>query len=319
MELVPEDLDAVVEVARRAGWLDPEEEVRSAAPAGAGNMNRTLRLVTAGRSVVLKQSVPFVAKYPDIPAPHDRDRVEVAFYREVGRRPELAGAMPACLGHAPEHHLLAFEDLGSAADYTSAYQDGDLPGLDALAAWLSALHGQTSADPVFENAEMRALNHAHIFEIPFVADNGIDLEGITMGLSALRRLVTADARVMDRVRELGVLYLGARTGALLHGDFYPGSWLRHADGPKVIDPEFAFVGPPEFDVGVLLAHLVMTGHPAELPTAYRPGPSFDAAMARGFAGTEILRRLLGVAQLPLDADIHAKGRWIDQGVYLVAG
>ncbi len=317
MELVPEDLDAILEVARRAGWLDPEEEVRSAAPAGAGNMNRTLRLVTADRSIVLKQSVPFVAKYPNIPAPHDRDRVEVAFYREAGGRPELAGAMPACLGHVPEHHLLAFEDLGSAADYTSAYQDGELPGLDALAAWLSALHGHTSPDPVFENVEMRALNHAHIFEIPFVADNGIDLEGITMGLSALRHLVTADARVMDRVRELGARYLGTRTGVLLHGDFYPGSWLRHADGPKVIDPEFAFVGPPEFDVGVLLAHLVMTGHPAELPAAYRPGPSFDAAMAGGFAGVEILRRLLGVAQLPLDADIHAKGRWIDQAVALV--
>ena len=145
-------------------------------------MNRTLRLVTGRRSLVLKQSVPYVAKYPDIPAPHDRDRVEAAFYREIGGRSELAGAMPAYLGHLPEHHLLAFEDLGTAADFTSAYGDGDLAGLDDLAGWLSTLHQHTSADPVFENADMRALNHAHVFEIPFVADNGIDLEGITTGL-----------------------------------------------------------------------------------------------------------------------------------------
>ena len=319
MELVAADLDVIVEVARRAGWLDARAEVRSATPAGDGNMNRTLRLVTEERSVVLKQSVPFVAKYPHIPAPHDRDRVEFAFYREVASRPELAAAMPACLGHLPEHHLLAFEDLGAAADYTSAYDDGGLDGLDALAAWLSALHGHSSTDPVFVNADMRALNHAHIFEIPFVADNGIDLEGITTGLSAMARLVTAEAQVMERVRALGAGYLDARAGALLHGDFYPGSWLRHADGPKVIDPEFAFVGPAEFDVGVLLAHLAMTGHDAHIPSAYRPGPSFDSALARGFAGVEILRRLLGVAQLPLNADIHAKGRWIDQAVHLVTG
>ena len=227
--------------------------------------------------------------------------------------------MPACLGHVAEHHLLAFEDLGTAADFTSAYRDGDLAGLDALADWLARLHGRTSADPVFENADMRALNHAHIFEIPFVADSGLDLEGITPGLRALQRLVSGDDAVMNRARELGAVYLGARTGALLHGDFYPGSWLRHADGPKVIDPEFAFVGPPEFDVGVLQAHLVLTGHAPQVSDSYAPPPGFDGAAANGFAGIEILRRLLGVAQLPLDADIRAKGRWIDQAVHLVTG
>ena len=151
------------------------------------------------------------------------------------------------------------------------------------------------------------------------AENGIDLEGITTGLSALHRLVTGDEARMARVRELGAAYLDARTGVLLHGDFYPGSWLRHRDGPKVIDPEFAFVGPPEFDVGVLLAHLVLTGHPARVPAAYRPPTGFDRGTANGFAGVEILRRLLGVAQLPLEADIQTKGRWIDQAAQLLAG
>lgn len=319
MDLVPGDLDAVVEVARRAGWLDADDEVLSASPAGEGNMNRTLRLSTRTRSIVLKQSVPFVAKYPQIPAPHSRDRVEAAFYREVAGSPELACAMPACLGHVADHHLLAFEDLGTAADFTSAYRDGDLTGLDALGAWLALLHRRTSADPVFENADMRTLNHAHIFEIPFVADNGLDLEGITRGLGALQRLVSEDEHVITRARELGAAYLGARSGVLLHGDFYPGSWLRHSDGPKVIDPEFAFVGPAEFDAGVLLAHLVLTGHAPRLPASYVPGPGFDMAAANGFAGIEILRRLLGVAQLPLDATIRAKGRWIDQAVELVTG
>lgn len=319
MDLVPGDLDGVVEVARDTGWLGAEEEVLSAAPAGEGNMNRTLRLSTGIRSIVLKQSVPFVARYPEIPAPHARDRVEAAFYREVADCPELAGAMPALLGHVAEHHLLAFEDLGGAADFTSAYRGGDLEGLDALAAWLTALHRRTSSDPVFENADMRALNHAHIFEIPFVADNGLDLDGITPGLGTLQRLVSGDDGVMERASELGAAYLDARTGSLLHGDFYPGSWLRHADGPKVIDPEFAFVGPPEFDVGVLLGHLVLTGNAPRLPESYVPGPAFDTAAANGFAGIEVLRRLLGVAQLPLDADIHAKGRWVDQAVELVTG
>ena len=319
MELGIHDLDAVVEVARHAGWLGSDDEIVSAAPAGEGNMNRTLRIVTRARSLVLKQSVPFVAKYPAIPAPVDRDRVEAAFYREAAAHAELAAAMPACLGHVAEHHLLCFEDLGAAADFTSAYGDGDLDGLEALAGWLSALHRCTSDDPVFENADMRALNHAHIFEVPFVVDNGLDLDGITLGLDALRRLVTEDRKLLDRARGLGSVYLETRSGVLLHGDFYPGSWLRTADGPRIIDPEFAFVGPPEFDVGVLLAHLVLTGNAASLPATYHAPPGFDHAAARGYAGIEILRRLLGVAQLPLDADIRTKGRWIDAAMELVTG
>ena len=317
MELGSHDLDAVVEVARRAGWLGFDDAVVSAAPAGEGNMNRTLRIVTRARSLVLKQSVPFVAKYPAIPAPVDRDRVEAAFYDEVAAHAELAAAMPACLGHVAEHHLLCFEDLGAAADFTSAYRDSDLDGLEALGGWLSALHRCTSDDPVFENADMRALNHAHIFEVPFVADNGLDLDGITLGLGALRRVVTEDRALMARTRELGSVYLETRSGVLLHGDFYPGSWLRTPDGPKIIDPEFAFVGPPEFDVGVLLAHLVLSGNAASVPATYHAPRRFDHAAARGYAGIEILRRLLGVAQLPLEADIHAKGRWIDAAMELV--
>ena len=70
---------------------------------------------------------------------------------------------------------------------------------------------------------------------------------------------------------------------------------------------------------MLLAHLALTGHAPRLPESYVPGPDFDTAAANAFAGIEILRRLLGVAQLPRDADIHAKGRWVDQAVELVTG
>ena len=68
------------------------------------------------------------------------------------------------------------------------------------------------------------------------------------------RALQADACYVGIVRELGALYLQDGT-SLLHGDYFPGSWLQTAAGVRVIDPEFCFFGPPEFDVGVLLAHL----------------------------------------------------------------
>jgi 5-methylthioribose kinase len=86
IDLLPENHDAVARHLRVLGWVAPEERIESIAPAGDGNMNRTLRLRLNGRSIVLKQSVPWVAKYPQIAAPADRIFVEAAFYRAAAAR-----------------------------------------------------------------------------------------------------------------------------------------------------------------------------------------------------------------------------------------
>ncbi len=106
-----------------------------------------------------------------------------------------------------------------------------------------------------------------------------------------------------------------RQPALLHGDYYPGSWLRC--GPtdiKIIDPEFAFVGPPEFDVGVLIAHCTFVGLHSDVLAGtlrrYRSPDRFSLPLAYAFAGIEVMRRLLGVAQLPLNADLKSKNAWL---------
>ena len=45
--------------------------------------------------------------------------------------------------------------------------------------------------------------------------------------------------------------------SLLHGDLHTGSIMVAENDTKVIDPEFAFYGPIGFDVGALLANLLM--------------------------------------------------------------
>ena len=110
------------------------------------------------------------------------------------------------------------------------------------------------------------------------------------------------------VSELGNLYLET-SKTLIHGDYYPGSWLKVPAGVKVIDPEFSFMGRAEFDLGVLMAHLKMSQNETLINEAlsyyHRPN-GFDESMMWGFAGTEILRRLLGLAQLPLSMSLTEK-------------
>lgn len=47
------------------------------------------------------------------------------------------------------------------------------------------------------------------------------------------------------------------TQALINGDLQSGSIFINHDGLKVLDPEFAFYGPIGYDVGNVIAHLIM--------------------------------------------------------------
>lgn len=71
-----------------------------------------------------------------------------------------------------------------------------------------------------------ALNHAHIFDLPFRADNGFDLEAICPGLTALARDIQANHPLVDRAKSIGESAYLAPGPVLTHGDFYPGSSRR---------------------------------------------------------------------------------------------
>lgn len=329
LELLPENLPAIQSHLQGLGWIEPTTTLANPRPAGEGNMNRTLRLDCTGPaaarpSIILKQAVPFVAKYPDIPAPIERGAAEAAFYRATQHHSSLAARLPALLGVDQPNHLLAFEDLGQALDLSAAYSTpsiaNKLPAImPVLLEWLSQLHAIAPPEKLI-NLCMRELNHTHIFDLPLQPDNGLELGE----LSDIATEFASDQELHAAATELGDVYVGKRSHssqpALLHGDFYPGSWLAELNGSDpvihVIDPEFTFVGPAEFDVGVCLAHLQFAGMSiAEARSsiaAYRPQPQFDMALAEAFAGIEIIRRLLGVAQLPLSPETTAttKMSWL---------
>ena len=182
LELIADQIGPIEAHLKSLGWIGPNDTLEGLEPAGEGNMNRTLRARLAGRTLVLKQSVPYVAKYPDIAAPVDRINVEAAFYRATSKPPALSMRMPQVLGFDPDNRLLALEDLGRAADFTDIYRGPNgaaAPRTDivaghitALLSFIGALHGlrlNAREWPEFDNRAMRALNHAHIFDIPLRA------------------------------------------------------------------------------------------------------------------------------------------------------
>ncbi|MDB4474044.1 phosphotransferase [Opitutaceae bacterium] len=305
---------------RSLNLLGPDEPILRTEKPGEGNMNFVVRVITPRRSLIIKQSRPWVEKYPQIPAPVERLQAESAFYRVTLQEPSLSAMSPALMAVDSTHMIMVTEDLGPSADYTSIYaKDASLtaPEIDDLFNYLALLQAVSQdINPAKfpPNQDLKKLNHTHIFKLPFQTENGFDLDAVQPGLHDLAQPFTRDDALRERLTALGGIYLGAGP-VLIHGDFYPGSWLRTPTGPKVIDPEFAHFGQAEFDVGVMIAHLLMARTPWEtiqqsLQTYLRHG-SLDKDLLVEFTGAEILRRLIGLAQLPVDLDLPEKAELVE--------
>lgn len=294
-------------------WLEPGEQILGCEKAGEGNMNLTVRVKTDRRSVIVKQSRPWVEKYDQIAAPWERIEFEERFYDRVSSIPVVSARMPKLLASDPEARTIMLEFLPGARDLTDVYSGARLTDNEIcnFAKYIGALHRATAgeADPNFANRAMRELNHAHIFVIPLEHDNGLELESHEEGLDEAANALKGDAAYCQIVREIGERYLAEANNdsCLLHGDYYPGSWLRTAAGPRVIDPEFCFIGDHEFDLGVCVAHFAIGRHTSdealrllEVYTSDACGVGFDECLLARYAGIEVMRRLIGVAQLPIE-------------------
>ncbi|MGF1449336.1 MAG: phosphotransferase [Opitutales bacterium] len=300
--------------------LEPDERVLQAGRAGDGNMNCVVRVQTDQRSRILKQSRPWVEKYPHIPAPADRILAEARFFELAAGDADVAAALPHLDHLDRDNRLAVFEDLGESPSLMGLY-DREPLGSDeahALGVWLARVHRIDLGGKTFPNREMRQLNHEHIFAFPFRANNGQDLDALTPGLAQAASEIQGEVALVAAIQQLGEdVYLSDEGACLLHGDYFPGSWMRSKERLCVIDPEFGFVGRPEFDVGVALAHLHLARQAPSVRNGFMEGyrtlpHSIDMDLALQLAGVEILRRLIGVAQLPLEADAPQKRVWMAQ-------
>ncbi|WP_088339634.1 phosphotransferase [Robiginitalea sediminis] len=299
---------------QQKAWLRPGERLLRISKPGEGNMNVVLRLHTDSRSLILKQSRPYVQKYPQIPAPLDRIGVEYQFYKAVFGS-GVSKHMPEILGYAAEDHLMLLEDLGESEDLTTLYTRRTVSEdtLTTLVSVMESIHSTGAVKGFPENLQLRQLNHQHIFVLPYAEDNGFPLDQIQPGLEALAKPIKTDRILKGRITALGEKYL-SRGATLLHGDYYPGSWLESEGKVYVIDPEFSFLGFPEFDLGVMAAHMYMATSRAEmLPALWdRYSLPLDRGLVQQVAGTEILRRLIGLAQLPLERSLDEKSALLEQ-------
>lgn len=312
---------------KKKNWLDQGEKIILMEKPGEGNMNFVTRVKTPTQNLIIKQARPWVEKYPQIDAPLERIQVESDFYGLIQENAFLASFTPRLLDWDAENYIMILEDLGDGSDLSSIYQKGKeiaSEELEALTSFISHLHYQDYSEKLKAafpaNQTLKKLNHEHIFYFPYLEDNGFDLNTIQPGLQELALPIKINQTLKGKISTIGSLYLGSGP-VLIHGDYYPGSWLKVSSGVRVIDPEFGYFGLPEFDIGVMVAHLKMAQTPQvlidQLLAAYQAPAFFNPRLRQAFTGVEILRRLIGLAQLPLDLSLDEKKALLEEGKQLI--
>src|SRR5712675_550960 len=205
---------------------------------GDGNLNLVFIVTSGAAGVVVKQALPYVRLVGESwPLPLDRAHFE----RE---------ALKVQAAHAPMHVPQVHHFEPEQAAIVMAYLSPHIILRKGLFCQNTALC-KISEDLIFTDPyRVAALNRWTSPELD--------------GLAAAFR---ADAPLKIAVQELKWAFL-TRGEALLHGDLHTGSVMVTKADTRVIDPEFAFFGPIGFDVGALLANLMLSylaqnGHPGE--------------------------------------------------------
>ncbi|TVQ35466.1 MAG: S-methyl-5-thioribose kinase [Geminicoccaceae bacterium] len=245
---------------------------------GDGNLNLVFIVEGPGGGLVVKQALPYVRLVGESwPLPLDRSWYEYRALVTHGRFvPEL---VPALYHFDAEQAAVVMEWLSPhiilrkgliqgrrypmVAEHLAAFMARNLfftSDLGMKAAEKRALQGEFS-----HNIELCRITEELIFTDPYrIAELN---RWTSPQLDDVATAFRADAPLKVAIQELKWGFL-SRGQALLHGDLHTGSVMVTEADTRVIDPEFAFVGPMGFDVGAVLANFFLAyfakaGHPGD--------------------------------------------------------
>ncbi|GAB3582844.1 S-methyl-5-thioribose kinase [Amycolatopsis endophytica] len=291
---------------------------------GNGNLNQVFRASSARDSVVIKRAVPYVHSVGrSWPLSSARVITEARAY-EV-HHAASPGRLPGLRGRDDDARLLAIEDIAGLDCRSWLSSDRPAPSIaTAVGDYCADIVQRTSPGAMsgarwdelraaFTDTTMRDFTDRVVFRAPFEDD---PTNSWPAHLRERRSLVTDDPAILRTAAHARAVFLG-RADCLLHGDLHSGSVLFDGTRTAIIDLEFAFFGPAAFDIGNFLAHLYFArarrhalGESAarraeidQLATEFcetvtrrlagSGAPTGLAAEAALFAGSELLRRIVG--------------------------
>lgn len=304
---------------------------------GDGNLNDVARLrdkQNSSSSLIVKYAPPFIKCLgPEYPLTVERGSVE--YQALVKFNTASPGCCPKTYFYDTDSRIICMEDLRSYKDLRREMIQGvcSHEAVRCIARHIAIVHREnhvaklSTADmdallKQFGYTDLVQLTEQYVFTKPFTKDDPTNHS--CEEVSAQVNLVYDNPQILANAEKMKKIFLEKKE-CLIHGDLHTGSIMVLNDSAKLMDIEFAFVGPGAFDVGCLIANYIMSyyQHMSEgnRKFAYRTidfckitgttyfenMTSYTGDMAEyiktfmsevaGFAGCEIIRRILGAAHV----------------------
>ncbi len=256
-----------IEIAARIQEVFPPNAALSSREIGDGNLNLVFHITDAvsGRSLIMKQALPYAKVVGESwPLTLDRARIESEALVIEGRLAE--GLVPRVYAYDPELALTIMEDLSDHVIMRRGLMElgrypkfaDDISTFLANTLFYTSDLGMNQQDKKlqagrFINPELCKITEDLIFDDPYTVSSNNNYEAaIEDEAEALR----TDEALHLEVALLREKFL-TQGQALLHGDLHTGSIFIRPDSTKVIDPEFAYYGPMGYDIGAIIANLLL--------------------------------------------------------------
>jgi 5-methylthioribose kinase len=259
--------DYIAEVFDVAARLGGEPASWAITEVGDGNLNLVFIVKGSRGGIAVKQALPYVRLVGESwPLPLSRAHYE---YLALSKQAQLApGLVPALLHHNEdlaltvmellEPHIIMRKGLVAGTRYPGFV--GDITTFMARTLFftsdlaLSAAEKKQGIAAFAGNHALCKITEDLIFTDPYrIAEQN---RWTAPYLDALAASLRDDMELHVAVSRLKLKFM-ASPEALLHGDLHTGSIMVTDNQTRVIDPEFAFYGPMGFDVGAVIANLLM--------------------------------------------------------------
>jgi 5-methylthioribose kinase len=303
--LEPDLRDYLAALPAVASRLGGSPAAWSISEVGDGNLNLVFIVKGAEGGIAVKQALPYVRLVGESwPLPLSRSHYE---YLALTRQAELVpGLVPAVLHHDEALALVVMELLEPHIIMRKGLVAGTLYPrfVDDITTFVARTLFFTSdlACPAADKKNGVAAfagNHALckitedlIFTDPYREAEQNRWTSPWLDATAARFRDDIEAHVA--ISRLKLKFMGSPE-ALIHGDLHTGSIMVTETETRVIDPEFAFYGPMGFDIGAVIANLLM-GYFASAGHERSPGErrAFEAWMLQTIeaAWNEFVRKFL---------------------------
>jgi 5-methylthioribose kinase len=234
---------------------------------GDGNLNLVFFADSEEISICVKQPLPYVRVLKDWPLTLKRSYFE---YEYMNVHSDHVGhLMPAIYDYDENLCTISMEKLSphiimrkgmiegieylNFTDHITDYLSKTLFFTSDL--YLNANDKRKSIVVFSDNTELCKITEDLVFTEPYIVSERN--RWTKPYLDERKTEIEKNTDLKIAVNRLKLLFL-TKTESLLHGDLHTGSIMCTPEDTKIIDPEFAFYGPMGFDIGALLANLLIS-------------------------------------------------------------